>query len=217
MEKKKRNKPTSLLKLPKFMAVMTPEQVAVVDSHLLVDSPIEPLMKIIQDQWGHSTDLTLGSLQRALYRYKDRFILPKQTRVAAKISSPEVAIKIAALQTHLDNVLNPVKALEQIISHQIDRVNKLREVEEIMPTLMDSQTKNIQVLSEMLFKLASVHMDVGIIRKVPHKHEVDISPEQQAFLSSLKTGKINKEVTVEVLQLLHETGHLVSDSVEIER
>lgn len=204
--KEKAQKKGLMLKLPKFMQQIGAEQRAIIDSHLITDAPVEPLLKMIQEQWGLCLDFSKDSLQRAIYRYKDKFILPKQAQVAAKVSSPEVAMKVAALQTQLEQVLNPVQALEQVIAHQITRVNKLKTTEEKMPTLMDSQTKNLQALSDMLFKLAALHMDIGLLRKVPHKTEVVMTPEQQQFYSGLKTAKQVEGAKVEVLQFLHSQG-----------
>jgi hypothetical protein len=201
-----------MLKLPKFMQQISAEQRAIIDSHLITDAPVEPLLKMIQETWGLCKDFSKGSLQRAIYRYKDKFILPKQAQVAAKVSSPELAMKVAALQTQLEQVLNPVQALEQVIAHQLERVNKLKATEEKMPTLMDSQTKNITALGDMLFKLAALHMDIGLLRKVPHKTEVIMTPEQQQFYSGLKTAKQIEEAKVEVLQFLHSQGVAVPDS-----
>lgn len=204
--KKGEAKPGQGMKLPGFMQLLSPEQRAIVDSHLLADSPADGLLEIIQGKWGMCTDMSKDALRRAVYRYKDRFILPKQATVVAKLTSNEMVTRLAASQKQMDQVLNPVNALESLISLQLSRVEKLKETEGKMPTLLDSQTKNITALGDMLFKLAALHMDIGLLRKVPHKTEVVMTPEQQQFYSGLKTAKQVEDAKVEVLQFLHSQG-----------
>ena len=112
----------------------------------------------------------------------------------------------------MDQVLNPVNALETVIAHQMARVEKLKGVEDKMPTLMDAQTKNLTALSDMLFKLAALHLDVGLLRKVPQKHNVTMTAEQQAFVSSLEVNKTVNAAKMNVLALLANQGVLQGGS-----
>lgn len=186
--KKGEAKPGQMLKLPGFMQQLSPEQRAIVDSHLIADSSTDALLDMIQQKWQACADMNRESLRRAVYRYKDRFILPKQATVVAKLTNNDMVTRMAATQKQLEQVLNPVQALEGLISLQMSRVDKLKETEGKMPTLLDSQTKNITALGDMLFKLAALHLDVGLLRKVPQKHNVTMTAEQQAFVSSLEVS-----------------------------
>lgn len=206
--KKGEAKPGQLLKLPGFMQQMSPEQRAIVDSHLIADSSTDALLDMIQKKWGLLAEMERESLRRAVYRYKDRFILPKQATVVAKLTNNDMVNKLAATQKVMEQVLNPVNALEQVIAHQMARVEKLKETEGKMPTLLDSQTKNLTALSDMLFKLAALHLDVGLLRKVPQKHNVTMTAEQQAFVSSLEVTNTVNKAKMNVLALLANNGVL---------
>lgn len=206
--KKGEAKPGQGMKLPGFMQLLSPEQRAIVDSHLLADSPADGLLEIIQGKWGMCTNMSKDALRRAVYRYKDRFILPKQATVVAKLTSNEMVTRLAASQKQMDQVLNPVNALESLISLQLSRVEKLKETEGKMPTLLDSQTKNITALGDMLFKLAALHLDVGLLRKVPQKHNVTMTAEQQAFVSSLEVTDTVNKAKMNVLAMLESQGVL---------
>lgn len=208
--KKGEAKPGQQLKLPGFMQQLSPEQRAVVDSHLIADSPADALLEVIQGKWNACTDMSKDALRRAVYRYKDRFILPKQATVVAKLTSNDMVSRLAATQKQMEQVLNPVNALETVIAHQMARVEKLKATEEKMPTLLDSQTKNLTALSDMLFKLAALHLDVGLLRKVPQKHNVTMTAEQQAFVSSLQVNETVNKAKMNVLALLANSGVLNS-------
>lgn len=206
--KKGEAKPGQLLKLPGFMQQMTPEQRAIVDSHLIADSSTDALLDMIQNKWMACTGMERETLRRAVYRYKDRFILPKQATVVAKLTNNDMVTRLAASQKQMDQVLNPVNALESLISLQLSRVEKLKETEGKMPTLLDSQTKNITALGDMLFKLAALHLDVGLLRKVPQKHNVTMTAEQQAFVSSLEVTDMVNKAKMNVLAMLESQGVL---------
>lgn len=206
--KKGEAKPGQMLKLPGFMQQLSPEQRAIVDSHLIADSSTDALLDMIQQKWQACTDMNRESLRRAVYRYKDRFILPKQATVVAKLTNNDMVTRMAATQKQLEQVLNPVQALEGLISLQMSRVDKLKETEGKMPTLLDSQTKNITALGDMLFKLAALHLDVGLLRKVPQKHNVTMTAEQQAFVSSLEVTDTVNKAKMNVLAMLESQGVL---------
>lgn len=196
------------LREPEFFKSLDTAQKSIVDSHLISDSQVDTLINMIQKSWGKCTEMSDPSLRRAIYRYKERFIVPKQADIAIKISAPEMAEKLSSLVKVWEHAINPIESIERVIAIQIARVDKLAKTEEKMPTLMDAQTKNLTALSDMLFKYTQVQMEIGKIKKVAIQHDVSLTTEQQIFLTNLESRKIEKTATMTALAFLEERGHL---------
>lgn len=188
---------------------LSAERQAALDSFLLSDHPIDSLMKIIQGEWGEFKDSSPDALRRMLYRYKSRIIGPKQSKIAARHSSNKELQALVAQVTTLEKRLDPIMALEQLILQQHQRVEKMRKTEENAPTLLDVQTKNISLLSEMLQKLVHAQLEVGMLTRVPKKLNVaavDVSEEERQFMNTAKLVDSQAQFLVDAMRMLRTDG-----------
>lgn len=201
---KKKKKPQA--GVPKVLQALPPERLAAVDNLLLADRAVDKVVDLIQKEWLELTDMKATALRMALYRYKERVIVPRQAAIAAKLTGDTKAAKLGAMVERIEVRLQPLDAMENVIKEQMARVNRLKAMEDKMPALLDSQTKNLALLSEMLNKYANLQLEVGMLSRVPKKANItfDISEEERRFLESKKVLDLEASVTLKALRLLHE-------------
>ncbi|MEG2156456.1 MAG: hypothetical protein RRY07_01540 [Bacteroidaceae bacterium] len=194
---------SKILRKPAFMKKMSEERQSIVDTWLLRNDSMDKLALKIQEEWKLCGDIARDSLVTAIQRYKRSRILPKQAQIATQLGAPEHVSKLAALETQLEQALNPITAMENLIAKQMARVQKMESTEARMPTLMDVQTKNMALLWGMLDKYTALQIAMGIIRRAPKKDShTSLSREQLEYVESLKKGDIPMEATMGALQFL---------------
>lgn len=193
---------------PKFMQGLTQDQIDTIDTHLLLDKPMTDLVKVLRDEWGVCLDIKADSLLTSIIRYKQNQITPRQAKIAMKVGSTENVAKLATLQVKMENALKPVDALENLIIKQLKRVEKMEQVEAKMPTLMDSQTKNMMLLHNMLKDMSVLQMQLGILRRVPKKDNQGTTKEEMDFVNNLKLNEVPREATLNALEFLSSNGLL---------
>lgn len=195
---------------------MPVEKLAALDTHLLSEGSVTELVRLIQDKWGLLTETSPETLRRQLHRYKSDLIEPKQAVIAAKFSHEDNVRKIADKVDKLAVRFEPLEELEKLIHRQNLRVEKMAILEEKSPTLFDSQTKNIMVLHTMLKDLAGLHMDVGMMKKVPMEVAHTLTPDQHAQMTRIKAFDQERNATINALQFLRDEGLVGSDAVTID-
>lgn len=193
---------------PKFMQGLTQDQIDTIDTHLLLDKPMTDLVKVLRDEWSVCLDIKADSLLTSIIRYKQNQITPRQAKIAMKVGSTENVAKLATLQVKMENALKPVDALEALIIKQLKRVEKMEQVEAKMPTLMDSQTKNMMLLHNMLKDMSVLQMQLGILRRVPKKDNQGTTKEEMDFVNNLKLNEVPREATINALEFLSSNGLL---------
>lgn len=202
---------------PDFIKRLTIEQKAILDSNMLANKTEGAILSLLLE-WGVDGGQSESTLRKAIQRYRYKFIEPQQAQIAAKTlgqQTPPHIKRLAVAAEAMEKILKPVAAIEEVILHQMQRVNKLKDTEARMPTLLDSQTKNLSLLSDMLFKLSSLHLEIGLLRKVPQKHDVTMTAEQQAFVSSLKVDDYVNKAKLNVISMLTERGILSSKGTKL--
>lgn len=193
------------LRKPVFMKHMSEERQSIVDTWLLQDNSIDKLASKIREEWLLCKDIQHSSLVKSLIRYKQNRIVPKQAQIATRLGSPEHVSRLAALETKLETVLNPVQAMENMIAKQLARVQKMETTEARMPTLMDVQTKNMNLLWGMLREFTVLQMNMGLIRRAPKKDtQSSLTREQLEYAQSLKKGDVPAEATLAALSFLED-------------
>lgn len=192
------------------------EKLAAIDTHLLSEGSVMELVRLIQGKWGLLTETAPDTLRRYLHRYKLELIEPKQIAIAAKFSHTENVRRVADQVELLTARFEPLQELEKLIHTQNARVAKMAILEDKSPTLFDSQTKNIAVLHTMLKDLAGLHMDVGMIRKVPMQVAHVLTPDQHAQMTRIKAFEQERSATIDALQFLQDEGVLGSDASVID-
>jgi hypothetical protein len=188
---------------------LTPEHQAAVDSFLLADHPIDKLVSLILDEWKELEGSTPAAVRRMLYRYKDKAIKPKQAKLAAKHTSNVELQNMVAHIHKLEDRLNPVLALEELVIQQQHRIQKMAKTEASAPTLLESQTKNINLMGDLLTKLINAQLEVGVLTRVPKKMQVsaiDISEEERTFMETAAIADRQAAFLVDSFRLLRNDG-----------
>lgn len=210
-QKKKKVFAESLMSLP-------PEKVAALDSFLLADYPIDKLVKVVKEEWGLLTDMADMSLRRMLYRYKAREIKTKQAKLAAKHTSDVGLQQLVAKVNELEDRLNPVLLLEEMVIRQKARIDKLAKTETKAPTLLESQTKNIALMTDMLTRLINAQLEVGVLMRVPKKMRLetsDLTAEERKFMETAKLAGAESSFMIDAMRLLKDDGVIDVQAIEV--
>jgi len=192
---------------------LPPEKLSAIDTHILTDGSATELVRLIQEKWGLLTEKAPDTLRRMLYRYKRELIEPKQIALVAKFSHDETVKRVAAKVDELGVRFEPITEMEKLVYAQMKRVEKMAKVEENAPTLLDAQTKNIMVLHTMLKDLSGLHMDVGLLQKVPMTVKHEMTQAEQMQSAHVKTFDQEREATLMALEFLRGEGILGSEDV----
>lgn len=211
-EDQKKIKPTAQSNGYKRFFDLGPDKLSVLNSFLITETySMARIVSILKNEWKVFTNIESDTLRRQLFRYKKDFILPKQAQIATKLTDNHNVAKLAAAMTQIEQNLDVVKEMEWAINLQLTRVKKLDETEKKMPTLMSEQSKNISILTDQLFKLAGLQMDLGVIKKVPTKISLsaDLTNEEVSWAENAKLHTAETSVTVQALRYLKEQGVLV--------
>lgn len=197
---------------------MSIEHQAALDSYMISDHPIDKLVKIIKEEWNELPESNSTAIRRMLYRYKDKNIKPKQAKIAAKHTSNKGLQDLISHITHLEDRLDPVLMLEDLVVQQKLRIIKMAKTEANTPTLLDSQTKNIGLMGDLLVKLIDAQLETGIMRRVPKKLDViavDITEEERQFLENSKLSDARAGFLVDAMRVLRAGGMVDVETVEV--
>jgi hypothetical protein len=195
--------------IPKRLALLSKEELSSIDSYLLAEGPIDKLIHTMQAEMPPFKGVAYEAIRQMLFRYRARFIKPKQAEIVAKLTGDKGAVQLAALSQELQRQINPLLELEKLISHQMDRINKLHAVESKAPNLLDQQTRNINLLSEMLNKFALLKMEIGEIKRLPKKMTIqhfDVSEEERQFIETARVNEATAEFLTEAMMFLKDEG-----------
>ena len=97
--------------------------------------------------------------------------------------------------------------MENMIAKQLARVQKMEATEARMPTLMDVQTKNMNLLWGMLREFTVLQMNMGLICRAPKKDtQSSLTREQLEYAQSLKKGDVPAEATLAALSFLEDVS-----------
>jgi hypothetical protein len=184
---------------------------AAIDTHILGNGSPTELVRMIQQKWELLTDKDPNTLRRMLYRYKEELIEPKQVALVAKFADNDTLTRVAEKVEELGIRFLPIQEMEKLIHTQMHRVAKMAELEKNSPTLLDAQTKNILNLHYMLKDLASLHMDVGMLKKVPMEVEHKLSAAEQQQASKVQGFDQERQATLLALEFLRGEGVLGPD------
>lgn len=202
----------------KAILALPADRRSAIDSYLLSDHPVPKLTAIVRDEWGLFLDTTFDATKRSLYRYKEKYINPKQAAIAAKHSSVEGLQKLAVQVQDMSTRMNPLVQLEQLVAQQTTRVTKLYELEVKMPALLEAQTKNIALLGGMLKDLAQLQLETGELVRVPKKAQtsaLDVSEEERSFIEASKLTTSKAEVVMEAMKFLANAGVIGVEDAEV--
>lgn len=206
--------------IPKIKVIdnLSPEHRAMVDTALLNDKSVKDEVIPMMMNFPECEGLTFANIQRALYRYKNKVVLPKQVTIANKFNpdNDNQLAKVAREVAKQKPAFDPLKELESLAFHQMERVSKLAELESKSPALLESQTKNIVVLATILEKITNYHHSLGILK---HAHVgtgyKGIAKNDLDFVRGAVVNKEKKEVydvaTLNALESLKNRGLLGAD------
>lgn len=215
----KNNKLSATKGVPRKILELSTEEKAAVDAYLLADGPIDKLIHSMQTEMAPFKGMKFEAVRQTLFRYRARFIKPKQAEIVAKLTGDKGAVQLAALSQDLQRTIQPLLEMEKLISHQMDRINKLAAVEAKAPNLLDQQTKNINLLSEMLNKFAILKMEIGEIKRLPKKMTIqtfDVSEEERQFIEQARVNESTAAFLAEAMMFLKDEGIVDVESTTVE-
>lgn len=143
-----------------------PERMAMMDSRLLNGETCEALAKVIKLDWKLLTNSTLPTIAKMLTRYKNDCLVGKLLMMvdpkAPRVS--EFAEKVDVLEN-----------LTKLVELQQGRVSKGIHTETtLLNGLLDRKLRfEVELLGGLYVKLAELQMDLGLIRKVPQKLQIE--------------------------------------------
>lgn len=192
------------------------DKLEVLNATLLSNRPVQEVVRLMQITWGLYTDVSEDSLRRQLNRYKNAVIVPQQAAIAKDLTADHNVKKLANIATLAEAQFDVVATLEGLVKEQLLRVEKLKKQEGNMPLVLDAQTKNIQLASEMLVKLANIHFDTGRLKKVSTKVDlnIEITEQEREYLEGLQIVGMEDRATARALQLIAEGRHEEIDDAD---
>lgn len=193
------------------------EKVALLNSYLLADKPTREIIELLQGEWQVLQDVQYETLKRQLLRYKKDFVLPRQAQIASKLTNNAHVARLAAATAQIEAAVDVMSSMEWAVKLQLARVEKMAAVEGNLPTVQESQTKNLQLLMNMLNTLGQTQMDVGLMKKVPAKmaFSMDVSDEDRKYMESLRLQDMEAEATVQALRYLEREQIVVGEFKDV--
>ena len=177
---------------PAFKALrreLGPERMAQVDSMWLNGQQGAAIAKTIKGEWGLMQDMTLKVLGVTINRYCTSNLKGKLVRVE---KGDEVALAKFAEKVDV------LESLTRLIEMQQERVSKGYELEKNHLTLSFTLKFEVQTLAAMYRQMSDLQMDMGLIRKVPAKFQVEgMATRTQQLLEQAmkKSEKVDEALT----------------------
>lgn len=197
---------------------LTVEQRAAIETYLIAGTSIDRVVDIIKDEWGALEPATKPSVRRMLYRFREKNLMLQQAKLASKFSTSKDLKTLASKITELETRINPVMMLEELVTKQHLRLQKMEKTEAQAPTLLDVQTKNIDLMSNMLSKLLDAQLETGVLRRVPRKLDlatVDITEEERQFMTNAKLADSRAGFLIDAMRMLKNEGVVDVQSREV--
>ena len=140
------------------------------------------IAKVIKNDWGLMLSTNLMTVKKAIFRYRTEVYEVKLTYAA----SPD-AKKIAKFAERADVLEN----LTTLVELQQGRVSKGLALEEKSPHLHYMLKFEIQLLGNLHKQLTDLQMDLGLLRKVPAKFQVEgmATRSQQLLEDAMKKSE----------------------------
>lgn len=148
------------------------EKMAIVDRMLLNGSTPESVARTIKLEWGHQQQVTLLSLRVKISKYKAEMVVGKLKYLT---EGNPVLSKFAQRVDVLENLTRLVEIQQDRVSKALIDEEKHGSISVKTGKLYKLNTMNrfeIQLLGELYDKLASLQMDLGLLRKVPAKFQI---------------------------------------------
>jgi hypothetical protein len=190
-------------------SALGPEKMAIVDSRLLNGETGEAIAKTIKNDWKLLARMTLAALTKRLTEYRRTRLLTK-LQLLADPKAPRLsdfADKVDVLQ----NLTKLVELQQGRVSKGIHTENALSDV------LMDRKLRHeIALLGDLYAKLAELQMDLGILRKVPQKMQIEgMASRTQQLLETAMQRSHNVEMALsKAFEVLDGKFRVVSDDAK---
>lgn len=164
--RKKPNRGTPQTKFRGLTSALGAERMAMVESRLLNNETGESVAKTIKGEWGLMPKHKLSSLAKILTEYRRVNMVGKLLLLDDK-NAP----RISEFTDKVDVLSN----LTKLIELQQTRVSKAIHAENtILKGLTDRKLRfELQLLGNLYVQLADLQMDLGLLRKVPQKLQIE--------------------------------------------
>lgn len=188
------------------------ERLATFNAMLLGGKSITYVVKYVRDNWGHWKELKDAALSRQILAYRNKVIRPIQARNALHSGDgPDHVNKaLGLIKAQLEATLDTATEMEKVILAQIERVEKLKTQEAKMAPgiVMDSLTKNLNTLFDMLDKYGKFQLEVGILKRVPKKVAIEspFTSEAEEFFENARLTTTEETVVAAALNYLKDSG-----------
>lgn len=183
-----------------------PERMAMVDSRLINGETCENLAKTIKLDWKLLPDHNLVAIAKLLTRYKNDNIVGR----LVTLLDPK-APRLSEFADKVDVLSN----LTRLVELQQERVTKGIHAENTLhPGLLDRKLRyEIQVLNNLYANLATLQMDLGILRKVPAKLQIEgmASRTQQTLQEAMDRSNRVDAALSKAFAVLEGKFHTVPD------
>lgn len=146
---------------------------------VLEGQPVPEVVRFIQEEAKEYTDVTVASLTRTLYRYKNS--IPPADFLAVRLPRKHVEAQQAVASS-----LDELKELKQLYDLQFARIKKLTEAEKgLNNVLFPNLTQEIRVATEILNASASVKRAAGLFPPPSAGEGTSQSAQTEADLKEL--------------------------------
>ena len=168
------------------------DKVAQIDAMLFKNIDALRIARHIQNVWGDYKDVAELALAKQLQRYKAKELIGKWL---VQVIDDSGKVKDGYMQPmkKAKAQLNAHDMLQDLVTIQQERLNKVYLREQKLPTNMDVVRRDIDTYGKLLGQLASLQMDLGYITRVPIKVHNEVKPLDESVLLEAERVTIEME------------------------
>lgn len=156
-----------LSKANRRLMSLGPERVRDLEARLLEGQQLTALAHMIQKEWGELLDVKPITLIKELQRFKGSRVDGKLLFLKETDYGKQVFGEYAA-------AIDVMEQMQKVVGVQQERVSKLYNHEQKMPTLMEQMRREISLLTEIYSQLLEMQMEMGLVKRVRKEFSLDI-------------------------------------------
>jgi hypothetical protein len=181
-----------------------------IEVRLLNGETGEACAKTIKLEWGLMPNHKLLSLAKILTNYRQERLIGKLLLLKENLDNPHASPRLVKFAEKVDVLEN----LTKLVEIQQTRVTKGVLGEEQLGGMLDRKMRyEIEVLGNLYARLATLQMDLGLIRKVPAKLQIEgmASRTQQVLQDAMSRSRRVDEALTKAFQVLEGKFQTVDD------
>jgi hypothetical protein len=162
--RKKPNRGNTQIRFATLAKALGVERMALVESRLLNGEAGESVAKAIKMEWGLMPDHKLSSLAKILTEYR---------RVQLHSKLVYLNDKEAPRLSDFADKVDVLENLTKLVELQQTRVSKAMHLEKQQPKRDYQLRFEMELLGNLYVRLSTLQMDLGLLRKVPAKLQIE--------------------------------------------